>query len=318
MQAPSYTSFLTRRRYTKPCRFFQQGGCKKSAGECPFAHVPAEERVQRPRACKYYVAGHCDMGHRCRFLHGDDTSRFYTPPPPAPPPPPSHTASPVSCTRPMSGYHSDTSAFSDNYPPSEPSIATSDDLFIEIASHADSDSDRIFPTTISNGYEVTLRTNTLREKRRLANERRRASKFKTKPCKFYNTPEGCPSGTHCTFIHVNPPTPQVVEVTTPTGCADKSLKHPHGPWRVISGGVIFGAKLPARKHKITRAPTPTNNNTNTVEETESVPTPLLTPQPIRPGAPMLRTLTIPDRPISAPPSTARLLPKGRSMFAAEA
>lgn len=73
----------------------------------------------------------------------------------------------------------------DSYPPSEPSIATSDDAFIEIASHADSDPDRVYSlgsdSSIRDGFGMTNTNTNPKEKRRhgFTNDKRRACKYRS-------------------------------------------------------------------------------------------------------------------------------------------
>ncbi|KAH0585947.1 hypothetical protein H2248_007233 [Termitomyces sp. 'cryptogamus'] len=59
-----------KKRHTKPCRFFQHDNCPLSAEECDFAHVLSNDvSFSTPSPCRYFAAGSCGNGSRCRFRH---------------------------------------------------------------------------------------------------------------------------------------------------------------------------------------------------------------------------------------------------------
>jgi hypothetical protein len=77
--------------------------------------------------------------------------------------------------------------------------------------------------------------------------KQKALKYKTKPCKFFNTEKGCPNLDACTFLH-----DEQISGSQPLS----ALKVPASavlnegprknfvpiPWRVIGGGVLVGVK----------------------------------------------------------------------------
>ncbi|KAF9013320.1 hypothetical protein BDQ17DRAFT_1343206 [Cyathus striatus] len=90
----------------------------------------------------------------------------------------------------------------------------------------------------------------------------RAAKYKTKPCKFYNTLKGCPTGEGCTFIHGESDR-ALLNLSLSSGgngahLSPKalSLGEEGGkknffpiPWRVIGGGVLLSSKQSRRNSR---------------------------------------------------------------------
>ncbi|KAF8903102.1 hypothetical protein CPB84DRAFT_1774823 [Gymnopilus junonius] len=70
-------------------------------------------------------------------------------------------------------------------------------------------------------------------------------KYKTKPCKFFQTERGCPNGSACTFIHDE----SLSDTSSSPQKASSPIKEDLDrksfipvPWRVIGGGVLVGIK----------------------------------------------------------------------------
>lgn len=79
--------------------------------------------------------------------------------------------------------------------------------------------------------------------------KQKALKYKTKPCKFFNTEKGCPSGSACTFLHdetvsgAQALAAQRLAATRLTAAKEEVRKNfVPIPWRVIGGGVLVGKK----------------------------------------------------------------------------
>ncbi|KAJ7741268.1 hypothetical protein B0H16DRAFT_1890474 [Mycena metata] len=67
----------SKKRHTKPCRYFQTGSCPHTAQEdCDFAHVFGDQPVSLPppKQCRYYLQGNCTNGIWCQYLHGDSSA----------------------------------------------------------------------------------------------------------------------------------------------------------------------------------------------------------------------------------------------------
>ncbi|KAJ7601224.1 hypothetical protein C8J56DRAFT_28858 [Mycena floridula] len=64
------TKKATKKRHTKPCKFFQLGTCTLSADECDFAHVMTDQPALRSsKPCHFFPAGSCVDGMWCRYRH---------------------------------------------------------------------------------------------------------------------------------------------------------------------------------------------------------------------------------------------------------
>ncbi|KAJ8080223.1 hypothetical protein PM082_017053 [Marasmius tenuissimus] len=245
----------SKNRHTRPCRYFQTNICQKTADECDFAHIISSEALKEPRharPCRFYAAGYCKNGDDCRFRHeaenfaadlresprsfaSDDNNLppLYIPPTPVSSPPgyyPVYDYTVPPC------YYSEEVPYYFN-----PTGTQTTTVRAEPVAH-DRDESTSTPRSRSKG-----------------------KMYKTKPCKFYRTQEGCPKDKECGFIHEEserriPGASPTSEDQTGTGLPSKPLSpleesHKRGyypiTWRVIGGGVLMG---------VNKSPNPNDGN----------------------------------------------------------
>ncbi|KAG7088174.1 hypothetical protein E1B28_012193 [Marasmius oreades] len=296
----------SKNRHTRPCRYFQTNSCNKSVDECDFAHVIADDSITQRHAklCRFYLGGYCRNGDSCLFRHdgsgtdGVDSERW---------------EDEVLKESPRS-FSSDESSCKFTHlpllcipptslgsPGSSPS-AYWGQMYDGVVSPRYYSEDVVpyyFPVMMTRKSVpiTTVRPVTPHLDPRLGDatavspsrSRSKAKMYKTKPCKFYRTPEGCPKGGECTFIHEDFEKRIPISTTftrnyrpelpsKPLSPLEESRKRGFFPitWRVIGGGVLMGVNNSSdtnegrstTSRERPERPTVTSENTHT-----GVPTP---------------------------------------------
>ncbi|KAF9262848.1 hypothetical protein L218DRAFT_366858 [Marasmius fiardii PR-910] len=245
----------SKNRHTRPCRYFQTNSCNKTADECDFAHIFADDSVKQRHAkpCRFYQAGFCRNGDSCLFRHHGtvDSERS--------------VEDEITKESPRS-FSSDESSKPSHLPPLyiPPTPGSSPPAYWPMYDHVVSlryYSDKVpycFPAMPPTNVPITAEP-VAPDHRNAVNRLRSRSKakmYKTKPCKFYKTPDGCPKGDECTLPSIHEDFEKRIVPTSspgrpelpqkPLSPLEESRKRGFYPitWRVIGGGVLMGVHKP--------------------------------------------------------------------------